>query len=340
MLTTEQEGELYSYFMNSRVAVLGAAGMVGSSLWPKLEKYGASVVLVANDVTAEDNERYFDADSFFHSSDINGMFKGKYDTDIVFNCAGHVGGAATILNDPSTLIHDNLRISSEYIQEAVKAKVGKFVYISSSYVYPDTDAPALEYQAFRGNPPDVHYGLGWIKRYFETLCIHHHRTSSTDFVVVRPTNIYGPWDNFNLANCHVVPALIRKCLEADGTLEVWGNGDEVRNFTYVDDFTDGLLVATMKRNIPEGINLCYPEGRNIRTLVKTINEIVADIFWTNYHEIVFNLDKPQVASKRLANPVLFKELHGYECQTDLRDGLRQTILWYIKAKLNGTKFRD
>ena len=134
--------------------------------------------------------------------------------------------------------------------------------------------------------------------------------------------------------------MIRKCLEADGTLEVWGNGDEERNFTYVDDFTDGLLVAAVKRYTPEGINLCYPEGRDVRRLVKTINEIVADIFWTRYHEIVFNSDKPQVASKRLANPALFKELYRYECQTDLRDGLRQTILWYIKAKLKGTKFRE
>jgi GDP-L-fucose synthase len=265
------------------------------------------------------------------------LYEGQ---EIVFWGAAKVGGAKAIKEDPMGLVQYNLELASKNIHAAVKAKVERFCYLSSSYVYPTSALPSGERDIYLNDVPIEHYGLGHIKRFMENLCRAHLLTSETRFSLVRPTAIYGPHDNFDLESCHVIPALIRKVAEEQNPLEVWGDGSEQRQFTYVDDLAEGMMRATAVYATAEPINIATPQVSTVLDVVRELLNIVGRPWFKDITPeqrlidrgppqlVNFIGDKPTTISKRLVDVGKCKRMLGYECKTTLRDGLEKTYGWY------------
>ena len=323
------------FYQGKKVFIAGAGGLIGQALVRKLVPLGAKVTATewkARKIDAEYRGRIeiisgIDlnyADHFSDGEKWTTIYEGQ---EIVFWCAARVGGARAIRENPSELIHYNLELAARNIKAAVDAGVERFGFIGSSYSYPDLDRPAKEEDVWTGDVPYIHYGLGWVKRYLETLCRHHHVTSNTKFAIIRPTAYYGPHDDFDLETCHVVPAAIRKVLESDGSpVEIWGDGGDLRQFTFVEDVAEGLLVVTENYCICEPLNICREEATPIIDLYGTVMRVAG----RETLGVAFEHNKPTAIRSRISDPSRAKRILGFECKTSLEDGIRKTVEWYRK----------
>ena len=207
-------------------------------------------------------------------------------------------------------------------------KVNKCCFVSSSYVYPDTGKPNVENEGFEGDPwIPLNYGLGWVKRYLETLCKHFHMTSDTIYAIVRPTAIYGPFDRWDIATSHVVPAMIVKAVNKMNPFEVWGNGEDIRCFTYVDDLAEGMMATVENYAVAEGLNICPRDSHT----VKDITRILFD--YLDFHpNVIFNSDKPSAIPFKVSDPLKARELIKWEAKISLEEGLQRTVDWFLKYR--------
>jgi len=307
-------------YKNKNVLVTGGAGLIGQSLVRKLLAKGAHVRATqykTRAITLKHKNLEVITCDLNHADDAVAAFK---DMDIVFLGAAKVGGAKANQDSASDLIMYNLSLSSRLISLASKMKLETCAFISSSFVYPPSSHPHSEHEGFFGNPPS--YGLGWIKRYLETLCKHFHSTSiKTQYAIIRPTAYYGIHDNFKIDECHVIPALIMKAIAHMDPFEVWGNGDEVRSFTYVDDVVDGLLLTTAKHAVADPINICTVETHTIKELVTTILDVAG-----YSPKIVYRLDMPTSLATVISSPAKAKAVLGWEAKTTLKEGIAKTWL--------------
>jgi GDP-L-fucose synthase len=305
--------------------VAGGAGLVGSSLIKQLLDAGAYVVATEYQnrkiKTIHDNLSVLqmDLNDIQHVKSIlkNGI-------DYMFLAAAKVGGAKSILNSPIELVSHNLPLHYNLLKTAFDTKIDKVAFISSSYIYPDTGRPNVESEGFIGNPQiPTNYGLGWVKRYLETVCKFFSLHGKTKFLVARPTSIIGPNDSFDLESCHAVPALIRKVVEKQNPLNIWGDGSQIRCHTYVDDFVEGLMLLVEKRSEFGAFNICTSEESSITDVVNLLLKI------ENFNpDVIYQKDKPTVCQYKASDPSLaFREL-GWKAKTSLEEGLRKTVAWY------------
>lgn len=333
-----------NFYKGKKVFIAGGAGLLGQSLVRHLVPLGAEVTATEYKSRKIDPE-WREKISYAPNVDLNHEFQHILyrKQDIVFWTAAKVGGAKSIREDPMGLVHYNLELAARNVQAAVNAGVERFCYVSSSYVYPEMDTPNIEKDTDHLDVPLQHYGLGWIKRFIEKLCKAHQLTSKTRFALVRPTAIYGPHDNFDLETCHVVPALIRKVAEGQNPLEVWGDGSEERQFCYVDDLVQGLLLATEHYAVADSVNIAPSQVSCINDVWKALfalQGLVHDSWdssnvlsgWSvsadRLRTVKYLGDKPKVISRRVVNTDKCKSLLGYECKTDLKTGLANTLEWY------------
>ena len=314
------------FYKNKNVLVTGGAGLVGQSLVKKLLDQGAYVRATQYKLRkislTHKNLEVVPCD-LRDEALARPVFK---DMEIVFIAAGVVGGTRKIKEDPSYLIFGNLELRSKLIALAAKSGTERCAFLSSSYVYPHTGRPNIESEGFQGDPPaPVNYGLGWVERYLETLCKHFHMTNKTKYAIARPTAMYGPHDNFNPEECHAVPALIAKAVERMNPFEVWGNGEDERSFTYVDDVTDGLMLMTEKYATSEALNICAPKAHSI----KDILEILFD--YLDFHpKLQFSTTQPSLSPYKVSDPGRARKELGWEAHISLKEGLRKTVDWYVK----------
>lgn len=247
--------------------------------------------------------------------------------DYVFMCAASTSGAAVITATPLAHVTPNVVMNAQVLDAAYTAGVKKLLFVSSGAAYPPTDdRPVAEDEMFAGDPADVYFGAGWMKRYAEMLC----RTYATKIsrpmptVVVRPSNAYGPHDKFDFGTSHVTAALVRRVVERHRPLEVWGTGDDVRDLIYVDDLVDGMLCA-FEHDAPHlVVNLASGTGSSVREILRTLLEV------DDYRdaEVRFDPSKPRTIPIRLFDTGYAKRVLGFEARVDLREGLRRTLDWY------------
>jgi GDP-L-fucose synthase len=255
--------------------------------------------------------------------------------DYVFLCAAHTSGAAVIRTTPLVHITPNVLINTLMLEAAHKAGVAKFCFISSGAAYPPTgDRPVREAEMFDGDPHDVYFAAGWMKRYAEILCRTYAEkiASPMPTVVVRPSNVYGPYDKYDFAVSHVTAALIRRVVERQSPLEVWGTGEDIRDLIYVDDFVEGLLAAFATDRPYLAVNICSGQGHSVRQILQKI--LAADGHDTA--DVRYDPSRPSTIPVRLMdNSAARKEL-GFEVRTSLEDGLSRTLAWY---RQNGPRKR-
>lgn len=313
-------------FEGKNILVAGGAGFIGVNLVRRLVELGANVRATLHEKPAV----WEDARAEYVTCDLTEMedcVRVCSDMDMVFMCAAFSHGAAVIQKNPVALVTPNAVMNAQMLDAAYQCGVRKFVWPSSSVVYPPSgQVPCREEMMMGGEVCEIYYGPGWMKRYGEILCNLYSNKIERPMaaVVVRPANIYGPYDNFDFGTSHVMAATIRKAAEGHDPVKVWGTGEDVRDFIYIDDFVDGMLLAAEKMEGYDPVNIASGEGYTVNEVLKMALEIEG----RQDAEIVYESGRPSMIPVRLIDNTKAKERLGFECRTGIREGIAKTIEWY------------
>lgn len=311
------------FYAGKKVLVAGATGLIGANLVEALLATGAKVRATLHEepaVILDDRIEYVTVD-LKTAEGCNVAVKG---VDYAFLCAADTSGAAVMVNNPMAQITGNVLINTFFFEAAVLGNLKRLLFISSSAVYPDADYPVKESEGFDGDPYETYFGVAWMKRYAEKLITFYHLRYGLKSAIVRPSNVYGPYDKFDPERSHVLPALIRRADSGENPLEVWGAGDEVRDFIYVTDFVRGLLLALEKCSDAEPVNIA--SGR--LTTIKECAEIIVREGGNTETKLQFDPSKPTTIPYRAIHTEAGNRRLGFKPEVSLESGLRKTIEWF------------
>lgn len=315
-------------FKGKNVVVAGGTGFVGANLVMRLLSLGANVRATLHKkgpVIKDSRIEYVKADLLA----MDDCKKAVQDMDYVFMCAANTSGAAVIATTPLVHVTPNVIMNAQILEAAYFAKVNKFIFLSSNAAYPPSaDRPVREEEMFDADPYDIYFGVAWMKRYTEILCRLYMEKLKNPMqtVVVRPSNIYGPYDDFDFATSHMMSATIRKVVERQNPIKVWGTGDDIRDLIYIDDFIDGLVLAAEKIDTFDPVNLAYGKGYSI----KEILNICLDMEDFRSAVVEYDTTKPSMIPVRLVDTAKAESILGFKARTGIREGIGKTMAWYRK----------
>lgn len=320
------------FYSNKKVLVTGGAGFIGSHLVEMLVERGAQVAVPVR--SEKSNVTFLDG----VKSDIEIVQADLLDAkrcieitknkDIVMNLAALVGGIEYNIKHPASIFRDNIQIFMNVIEAARLAEVERFLVTSSACVYPrHCEIPTPETEGFRDRPEPTNEGYGWAKRMEEFLGDAYYREFGMKIGIARPYNCYGPRDNFSPESSHVIPALIKRVIDGENPLQVWGDGSASRSFLYVTDFARGLIEVCEKYSESDVLNIGADEETTIKDLVEKIVELAGVDT-----KIEFDSSKPTGQPRRHCDVRKAQEKINYKAQMNLEDGLRHTIEWYKEHK--------
>lgn len=305
-----------------RVAVTGGSGFLGSHVVARLEQRGADVFVPRSrqyDLVAIDAVRSFYEDAR---------------PEIVVHLAAQVGGIGANRENPGKYFYDNLMMGVQLIEEARHRGVEKFVAVGTVCAYPKmTPVPFREDDLWNGYPEETNAPYGLAKKMLLVQAQAYRQQYGFGTIYLLPVNLYGPRDNFDPSSSHVIPALVKKCMDAADSgaaeIEVWGGGTASREFLYVDDCAEGIVLATERYEGEDPVNLGAGREITIRDLVATIAEL------TGFRGTVrWDSSKPDGQPRRCLDVSRAAERFGFRAQTDFHDGLRKTIEWYRATRRN------
>ena len=306
--------------------VAGSTGLMGTTALLRLkDQPNINVKAVYHNrkpTIFADNIEYIKADL----KDLNNCKNVVKDIDYVLMFAAILSTAPMVARDPVSHVTETMIMNSQMLEAAYFEKIKKFIWLSSSTGYPMKDDILTEKDMFKGNPPDKYFSVGWMSRYTETLC----RMYSTKLkepipiVIFRPTTIYGEYESFDFKKSHVLPALVRKVVEKQKPIVVWGNGEKRRDLIYSDDVFDAIILAMEKIKKYDVFNVGVGKDYSINEILKTILEI--DDF--KDAEIIFDKTKPTSIDKRTIDFSKIKKELSFKPKTTLKDGITKMINWY------------
>lgn len=311
------------FYEGRLVLVTGGTGFVGTHIVQELLKQGAKVRVPIHKrplIIQDERIETIQVD-LTKQEDCQAAARG---VNYIFHAAGAVAAAAVTVSNPMAAIATNLVLTVQMLQAAWTEDVERFLLFSSSTGYPAADHPVKEEEFWSGPTHPSYFGYGWMRRYLERLAEFVASKSDVRIALVRPTAVYGRWDNFDPATSHVVPALIQKAVEKQDPYEVWGSGDEVRDFLHIKDLARGCLLMLEKYATCDPVNIGY--GKAV-----TIKEIVQIILKAAGHKnakVEFNTSKPTTIPLRMVNTSKAKRVIGFEPQVSLQEGLSDTVKWY------------
>lgn len=300
---------------NQRILVTGGGGFLGTYVLDGLYKRGAEEVFAPRKTLYDLRYREGVLDILNDSQ-----------PDTIIHLAANVGGIGANRERPAEFLYDNLIMGTHLIHEAWRAGVQKFVTIGTVCAYPKhTPVPFREEELWNGYPEETNAPYGLSKKMLLAQGQAYRQQYGFNCIYLLPVNLYGPEDNFDPASSHVIPALIRKCLEADSQIVVWGTGTPTREFLYVEDAAEGILLATEHYNSPEPVNL----GSGMEISIWDLVTLIADL--TGFQgEIVWDDTKPDGQPRRSLDTSR-AEKFGFRAQTDFEEGLRRTIEWWKES---------
>lgn len=315
-----------SFYTGKNILVTGAAGITGHATVNRLLEEGAFVrATVHNNRKLNIQHKNLEIVQTDLMSHENCMQVSK-DIDICFNLVAFIRGAEGQMDSQNflNLVRNNLFTSVNMFDAAVRNKIDRFGFVGSSTMYPNVTHAVTEDEAFNDEPFANYQGVGWMKRYSEKVIEFFNKISQTKFGIIRTTAIYGPHDSFD-KNGHVIPQIIMKSHKRMNPFEVWGDGSQIRDFIYVDDVVDALLLVVEKKPIARPYNVATGKPTSIKELVETINDI-----YGHDPDYQYDTSKPTMIPNRLVDVSRIKKELGWESKTSLRQGLIKTIDWYNK----------
>ena len=305
------------FWEKHRVCVTGGAGFLGSFVVEKLMQRGAKDIFVPR------IEEY----NLVNLTDIQRMLEDS-NPDVVIHLAAHVGGIGANREHPAEFFYDNLMMGVQLIHQAWLRGVKKFVAIGTVCAYPKyTPVPFKEDDLWNGYPEETNAPYGLAKKMLLVQSQAYRQQYGFNSIFLLPVNMYGPRDNFDLASSHVIPALIRKFIEAQeagrGEVEIWGDGSPTREFIYVEDAAEGILLAAERYNGAEPVNI----GSGFEISIKELAELIARL--TGYQgKLVWDTSKPNGQPRRALDISRAEKYFGFRAQVPFEEGLRRTIEWY------------
>jgi len=306
------------FWKDKCVCVTGGAGFLGSHLVETMKKRGISKIHI---VRSKDYD-------LRDLAAIRRLLK-NVDPQVVVHLAARVGGIGANRAHPAEFFYDNLIMGVQLLHESWRAGVEKFVAVGTVCAYPKfTPVPFREEDLWMGYPEETNAPYGLAKKMLLVQSQAYRAQFDFNSIYLLPANLYGPGDNFDLESSHVIPALIRKCVEAkergDDRIVVWGTGNPSREFLYVDDAAEGIILATECYNDSEPVNLGSGREISIRDLVHMIAHL------TGFGgKIVFDPEKPDGQPRRTLDTSKAEMLFGFRASTPLEEGLHRTIEEYI-----------
>lgn len=315
------------FYQDKRVLVTGGSGFVGTHIVEELLRQGARVrvpihkrPLIINDKRIE----VVRAD-LTRQEDCRRALDG---IDCCFHAAGAVAAAAVTSGNPMEAITTNLVLTAQMLQAAWAVGIDRFLLFSSSTAYPVADYPIKEDEMWSGPTYEGYFGYGWMRRYLERLGEFVASKSKVKVALVRPTAVYGRWDDFDPETSHVIPALIRKAVDKMDPYEVWGTGDEVRDFLHVTDLARACLLMVERYATCDAVNIGY--GKAVR--IKEVVDIVLEAAGHRGARVIFNSSKPTAIPFRMVDTAKAKNILDFEPRISLGEGLRDTVDWWLRAK--------
>ena len=300
-----------------RVVVTGGAGFLGRKVCALLESRGCSDILVPRrvdyDLTTEPAVERLYAD---------------FEPDIVLHLAAEVGGIGANMDNPGRYFYANMAMALHLIEHARLRGIKKFVQVGTICAYPKfCPVPFNEDELWSGYPEETNAPYGIAKKAAMVMLDAYRRQYGLDGAYVLPVNLYGPYDNFDLHTSHVIPALIRKCVAArdsgDASMVCWGTGAVSREFLYVDDAAEGIVLATERLDEPVPVNL----GTGMEITIKDLVELIAKL--TGFTgTIEWDASKPDGQPRRCLDTQRAKSMIGFEAAVGFEEGLRRTIEWW------------
>ena len=306
-----------SFWADKRVTVTGGAGFLGSYVIDKLKKRGCQDVIVPL-IEEYDLRR---------EGDIIRLYK-ETSPDIVIHLAAVVGGIGANRERPGEFFYDNLIMGIQLMEQARLFKVEKFVAIGTICAYPKfTPVPFKEENLWNGYPEETNAPYGLAKKMLLVQSQAYRQQYGFNSIFLLPVNLYGPGDNFDPRSSHVIPALIKKCIDAienkEEEIVVWGTGAPTREFLYAEDAAEGIVLATEKYNKPDPVNL----GAGFEISIKDLVDLIVRL--TGFKgKVVGDTTKPDGQPRRCLDTSKAERKFGFKAKTPLEKGLRKTIQWY------------
>ncbi len=337
-----------NFWKSKRVIVTGGSGFLGSFVTAKLRERGATDILIPR----IENYNLTDKNSITQLLDDAlqaqppahlpfdtgkpSTFDGKPENLVIIHLAANVGGIGANREHPAEFFYDNLMMGVELIHQSWQHGVGKFTAIGTVCAYPKfTPVPFKEDDLWIGYPEETNAPYGLAKKMMLVQSQAYREQYGFNSIFLLPVNLYGPRDNFNLASSHVIPALIRKSIEArergEKEMVAWGDGSPTREFLYVEDAADGIITATERYNASEPVNL----GSGYEISIKDLTELIIRL--TGFEgKLTWDTSKPNGQPRRGLDVTRAKEKFGWQAQVPFEEGMRRTIEWF---KANRDKIR-
>ena len=310
-----------SFWTDRRVVVTGGGGFLGRCVVARLKERGCGSIFVPR-------QRDYDLRQAEH---VTRMYEDAR-PDLVLHLAAVVGGIGANQVHPGSFFYDNLMMGVQLIEQGRQRKLAKFVAVGTICAYPKhTPVPFREDDLWNGYPEETNAPYGLAKKMLLVQAQAYRQEYGFNAVYLLPVNLYGPGDNFDLQTSHVIPAMIRKFLSAkeEGAEAVllWGDGSPTREFLYVEDAAEGILLAAERYDGAEPVNIGSGEEVSIRDLAEKVRDL------TDYQgRVDWDTSRPNGQPRRCLNVSRAREWFGFGAQVGLGEGLAATIAWYLAAK--------
>ncbi|HWO43252.1 MAG TPA: GDP-L-fucose synthase [Candidatus Eisenbacteria bacterium] len=307
-----------TFWGNKKVVVTGGGGFLGSFVVERLRERGCRNIVVPR-------SREYD----LRDRDAIVRLYTQARPDVVLHLAAVVGGIGANRANPGRFFYDNAIMGIQLMEYARQTGVKKFVTVGTVCAYPKfTPVPFKEDDLWNGYPEETNAPYGIAKKMLLVQAQAYRAQYGFNAIYLLPVNLYGPRDNFDLETSHVIPALIRKCVEAKRErrpeIVLWGDGSPTREFLYVEDAAEGLLLAAERYDGPDPVNLGTGEEISIRDLAHLI---AAEVGFSG--KLVWDTTKPNGQPRRRLDTARARDLFGFEAKYTLKDGIKKTVAWYL-----------